>query len=153
MNKYHINYLHRLMTNEHAIGADLVALSNFFIVNMPEDMNIDVTDVVSFEFVDKKKCRIIIRDNYSRFPIFTINEYIDDRRKFRFFWQQKNDNIVVEHLDKSGKVHYTSTLEDIIIDRVKENKLSYMDDSVHTITLDISFNKRILNRNGSTNKE
>ena len=70
-----------------------------------------------------------------------------------FFWQKKNDNIVVEHLDKSGRIYYTTVLEDITVDRVKEMKFAYSDDSAHTITLDISFNKRILNRHGATNKE
>lgn len=153
MDEYRINYLHRLIRDELA-NINGVAFTNFFIVKMPEEMGIDVTDIVSFEFTDKKKCRIVIRDNFVRYPIFTINEYIDKRRpSFLSFLHKHTDNITVEHIGKKGDVKYTSVLEDICVDRVWESKLTYDDDGIHTITLDISFKKRVLNQYGSTDKE
>lgn len=152
MEEYRINYLHRLISDEHA-NVNGVAFTNFFIVKMPEDMGIDVTDIVSFEFTDKKCCRIIIRDNFLRFPIFSINEYIDKRKNKSLFSWNDSDNITVEHISRNGDIKYTSVLEDIHIDSVKESKLTYQEDSVHTITLDITFKKRILNQYGATNKE
>lgn len=152
MDKYRINYLHRLISDEMS-NVNNVAFTNFFIVKMPEEMNIDAIDIMSFEFTDKKRCRVIIRDNFVRFPLFTINEYIDKRRSRFPFFNKCGDNIIVEHIGKNGEIKYTSVLEDINIDKVRESKLSYSEDSVHTIMLDISFKKRVLNQYGSTNKE
>ena len=61
--------------------------------------------------------------------------------------------MIVEYLDKCGAVQYTSTLKDIVVERVRESKLNYVEDGFHTITIDFSFKKRILNQYGTTNKE
>lgn len=151
-NKYQINELIKEVTEERNKYCNLLALTNFFIVRLPEDMGIDYTDVISFEFTDKKKCRIVVRDNFIRFPLFTINEYIDKHAK-RSFFSKEEDNMVIEYLDRSGAVQYTSTLNDIVVERVIESKLNYEEDGFHTLTIDISFKRRILNQYGSTNKE
>ena len=151
-NKYQINELIKEVTEERNKYCNLLALTNFFIVRLPEDMGIDYTDVISFEFTDKKRCRIVVRDNFIRFPLFTINEYIDKHTKRPFFSKEEGD-MVIEYLDRSGAVQYTSTLNDIVIERVRESKLNYEEDGFHTLTIDISFKRRVLNQYGSTNKE
>ncbi len=151
-NKYQINELIKEVTEERNKYCNLLALTNFFIVKLPEEMGIDYTDIISFEFTDEKKCRIVIRDNFIRFPLFTINEYIDKHSKWSFLTKE-GDDMIVEYLDKCGMVQYTSTLKDIVVERVRESKLNYVEDGFHTITIDFSFKKRILNQYGATNKE
>ena len=150
---YEINSLIKDIHEKRNEYCNSLAMSNLFIVKLPKEIGIEFYDILSFEFIDKKTCRIIVRDNFVKFPIFTINEYIDKKKETWFFKKSPKDNMVIEYLDRTGCVKYVSTLEDIRIDRVRESKLSYADDGFHTLTLDISFKKRILNINGTTDKE
>ena len=150
---YEINTLIKEAHEKHNEYCNSLAMSNFFVVKLPKEIGIEYYDIISFEFIDKKVCRIVVRDNFVNFPIFTINEYIDKKKETWFFKKSPKDNMVIEYLDRCGCVKYASTLEDIRIDKVRESKLSYTDDGFHTLTLDISFKKRILNINGTTNKK
>lgn len=150
--KYDINEMIKEVTDENNKFYTNLSLSNFFIVKMPKELDINATDIISFEFTKKKTCKIVLRDNFENFPLFTVNEYIDKKEK-EWFFNRTKDNITVEYLSRTGSIEYTSILEDISINRVLESKLTYDNDSFHTITLEITFKKRILNRHGSTDKE
>lgn len=116
---------------------------NLFLVKFPKEFNIESTDVISVEFIDNEICRFIIKNNFINFPLFSLNKY---SKKCCSFFCRKNDSIVIDYLNRNGEKQYSARLTKVRIRNIKEDILTYYNDEPHTITVDIKFSKRILEK-------
>lgn len=142
MDGYRINYLHRLITEDNKV-TESMAFTNFFIVEFPEKFNLRPYDVVSVEFTDDNVCKIKIRNNFDNYPLFMINEYVN---KNKCLFRRCKDSIKVNYINRIGEVKCVSTLTDIVIKNVHEDALTYCEGNVQTITMDIKYKKRVIEK-------
>lgn len=140
--EYRIQFLHRILTEDSHVGD--VSLSNYFIIEFPEFFNLQAYDFESVTFLDDNVCRFVIRNNFSNYPLFTINEYIKNKQKCLF--SKCNDKIFIKHLDRYGKVRYSTELSNIKIVKVYESELTYKSDNIQTITLDVKYKNRTIEK-------
>lgn len=137
-NTFRIGFLQRAMAEKYSMGLDL-AYSNFFLVLFPKELNITPYDVVSADFIGDNTCRIVIRNNYTNCPIFSLNAY---RNKCKCFFCRRKCSMEIDYLNKKGEIQYRSVLKRISIDNIKESQLSYQNDEIQTITFDVKYGDR-----------
>lgn len=140
-----IQYLHKLHEKGMTFENDLV-LNNFFIAEFPEELNINYHDIISIMFINEYRCVVKIINNYENFPLFSLNLF---KTKQRSIFRKKSD-IIIKHLDRNGDIRYISKLKDIKIFNIFEDELTYLNDNTQTITFEVSFKKRILEKYEST---
>ena len=140
--EFRMHFVHRIMDEENHVGE--FYLSNYFIIEFPEFFNLEPYDFESVHFLDNNVCRFVIRNNFSNYPLFTINEYIKNKQSCLF--SKCNDKIYIKYIDKSDKVRYSTELSDIKIVKVYESELNYKNDGVQTITVDVKYKDRIIEK-------
>ena len=74
-----MHFVHRIMDEENHVGE--FCLSNYFIIEFPEFFNLEPYDFESVHFLDNNICGFVIRNNFSNYPLFTINEYIKNKQR------------------------------------------------------------------------
>lgn len=140
--EFRMHFVHRIMDEENHVGE--FCLSNYFIIEFPEFFNLEPYDFESVHFLDNNICRFVIRNNFSNYPLFTINEYIKNKQSCLF--SKCKDKIYIKYIDKSDKVRYSTELSDIKIVKVYESELNYKNDGVQTITVDVKYKDRIIEK-------
>lgn len=146
-NKFRIQYYHRIMKENNAY-LDTLSFMNYFMVNFPVELNIAFYDVISCEYIGDKTYRFVIKNNFERFPLYTLNEYCN--KQCRFF-KKKKDNVEIYYLNRENEQKYVTILKDIRINNIREGKLSYIENDIQTISFDVIYKAKIIEKNGTTN--
>lgn len=137
-----LKYVRRAFMDDVNIGEDFLFKNGFF-VEFPEEFGIRFYDVISIKYMEDNICRFTIRNNSSNLPLFNLNKY---KCKCCGFFNKKNDNITIYNLNKYDEIIFISTLHKICIKNITEEELTYTDDKPQTITFDIKYKKRILEK-------
>lgn len=135
---YSVGLLQRSISERFSKG-DEIAYSNYFLVFFPEELDITTFDVISIEFIGDDICRFVIRNNYDKCPIFSLNSY---RNKCNCFFKRNKDIIEIDYINRKGSIKYQSILKNISIKNIIESKLTYERSDIQTITFDVKYNKR-----------
>lgn len=146
-NKFRIQYYHRIM-KENNMYLDTLSFMNYFVVNFPAELNIAFHNVISCEYIGNKTYRFVIKNNFERFPLYTLNEYINKQCNL---FKKNKDNVEIHYLNRDNEQKYMTILKNIRINNICEGKLSYNENDVQTISFDVIYKSKIIEKNGTTN--